>query len=157
MRGYFEIGIYRPKTETNVGTLWRSAYQLGASGIFTIGRRYEKQASDTLASWRHVPMRHFLTIEDMLSARPYSCELVGVEMGGKPLADFSHPERAIYLLGAEDFGLPPKILEMCNRTVSLESVNTPSFNVAVAGSIVAYSRVFGLGGRNVNLPRVACA
>jgi tRNA(Leu) C34 or U34 (ribose-2'-O)-methylase TrmL len=44
---YFEIGIYHPKTRNNVGTLWRSAYQLGASGLFTIGRRYERQSSDT--------------------------------------------------------------------------------------------------------------
>lgn len=156
-RGYFEIGVYAPKTETNVGTLWRSAYQLGAAGIFTIGRRYKKQNSDTLSTWKHVPLRHFTTFEEFLSARPYSCELVGVEMGGKPLADFSHPERAIYLLGAEDFGLPPKILAHCQRVASLESVNTPSFNVAVAGSVVAYSRVFGLGGRSVNIPKASVA
>lgn len=31
-RGYFEIGVYHPKTPMNVGTLWRSAYQLGAAG-----------------------------------------------------------------------------------------------------------------------------
>jgi len=28
---YFGIGIYQGKTESNVGTLWRSAYQLGAA------------------------------------------------------------------------------------------------------------------------------
>ncbi len=36
---YFEIGIFHPKTKENIGTLWRSAYQLGAAGIFTIGKR----------------------------------------------------------------------------------------------------------------------
>ena len=36
MSGYFEIGIYNGKTEVNMGTLWRSAYQLGASGIFIV-------------------------------------------------------------------------------------------------------------------------
>ena len=40
MRGYFEIGIYRTKCDANVGTLWRSSFQLGASGIFTIGKRF---------------------------------------------------------------------------------------------------------------------
>lgn len=157
MRGYFEIGVFAPKTETNVGTLWRSAFQLGAAGIFTIGRRYVKQSSDTLQTWKHVPLRNYLTFEDFLESRPYACELVGVEMGGKALSDFAHPERAIYLLGAEDFGLPPKILAHCNRLVSLESVNTPSFNVAVAGSVVAYSRVFGLGGRSANIPKARSA
>ena len=34
---YFEIGVYHPKKEVNIGTLWRTAYQLGASVIFTIG------------------------------------------------------------------------------------------------------------------------
>jgi tRNA G18 (ribose-2'-O)-methylase SpoU len=155
MRGYFEIGVYRPKTETNIGTLWRSAYQLGAAGIFTIGRRYVRQSSDTTVAWRHVPLRQYETFGDFASAIPLGCEIVGVEMGGKPLADFAHPERAVYLLGAEDTGLPPEILAQCNRLVSLESVNTPSFNVAVAGSVVAYSRVFGMGGRRANVPRVA--
>jgi hypothetical protein len=32
-RGYFEIGIYRTKCAANVGTLWRSAFQLVCSGI----------------------------------------------------------------------------------------------------------------------------
>lgn len=49
MRGYFEIGIYNNKTPSNLGTLWRSAYQLGAAGIFVIGQRYPKQASDYIS------------------------------------------------------------------------------------------------------------
>lgn len=145
MRGYFEIGIYHPKTETNIGTLWRSAYQLGATGIFTIGRRYHKQSSDTTKAWRHVPLRHYLHVEEMLEYRPAECELVGIEMGGKPLGTFTHPERGIYLLGAEDAGLPPAVLKFCNRVVSLESIGPESYNVAVAGTLVAYDRVFGRG------------
>ena len=66
MRGYFEIGIYHTKTSANVGTLWRSAYQLGAMGIFTIGKRYPKQASDTVKCFKHVPMREFVCFEDFL-------------------------------------------------------------------------------------------
>jgi len=47
--GYFEIGVYGAKRETNVGTLWHSAYQLGASGIFVIGRRYQKQSRERIS------------------------------------------------------------------------------------------------------------
>ena len=32
-RGYFGIGIFHGKTETNIGTLWRSAAILGADNI----------------------------------------------------------------------------------------------------------------------------
>lgn len=39
-RGYFGIGIYHTKNVLNVGTLWRSAHNFGASFIFTVGMRY---------------------------------------------------------------------------------------------------------------------
>ena len=142
MRGYFEIGIFQGKTPANIGTLWRSAYQLGASGIFVIGKRYRNQSSDTVKAYRHIPFREYQNFDHFQSARPYDCMLIGVEMGGKPLSGYSHPERAIYLLGAEDHGLPENITEKCQSIVSLQAVNTQSYNVAVAGSLVMYHRQF---------------
>lgn len=140
-RGYFEIGIFHGKTPANVGTLWRSAYQMGAAGIFTIGRRYPKQASDTLQTYRHIPQRDYATLGDFLAALPYDCPVIGIEMGGKELSTFKHPERAIYLLGSEDAGLSKAALERCHGLVSLPSVRTNSYNVAVAGSLVMYDRM----------------
>lgn len=142
MRGYFEIGIYQGKTPTNLGTLWRSAYQLGASGIFLIGNRFHKQASDTVKAYRHIPLREYRDFEHFQSSRPYDCMLVGVEMGGRNLSGYTHPERAIYLLGAEDHGLPKQVIEKCQSIISLEAMNTLSYNVAVAGSLVMYHRQF---------------
>lgn len=140
--GYFEIGIYQPRHYENIGTLWRSACQLGAAGIFVIGRSYRRQSSDTEAALRMIPLRHYLTFEDFLLARPVGAQLVGIEMGGQPLSTFEHPERAIYLLGSEATGLPERILRQCNAVVALEAVNKVSYNLAVAGSIVLYHRLF---------------
>ncbi len=140
-RGFFEIGIYRGKTEANVGTLWRSAYQLGASGIFTIGKRYTHQASDTCKAYRNIPMREFVDWQQFNDNRPYDAILVGVEIGGAPLYNFVHPSQAVYLLGAEDNGIPPEILAQCQLVVSIESIQQFSYNVAVAGSIVMYDRM----------------
>lgn len=142
MRGYFEIGIYNGKTSANLGTLWRSAYQLGAAGIFTIGQKYTGQASDCLRTYKHIPFREYDDFDHFLSNRPKECQLIGVEMGGKKLSTYRHPERAIYLLGAEDYGLPANILRQCNGIVSLEHIRVASFNVAVTGSIVMYDRAF---------------
>jgi tRNA G18 (ribose-2'-O)-methylase SpoU len=142
---YFEVGVYNARNQINIGTLWRSAYQLGAAGIFTIGRPYSHQTSDTSHAMQQIPMRHYLTFDDFLVARPVGAALVGIEMGGIPLSEFQHPTRAIYLLGGEDNGLPERILSRCNAVVSLEAVNRPSFNLAVTGSIVMYHRIF-LGG-----------
>lgn len=144
--GYFEIGIFQPRSRENIGTLWRSAYQLGAAGIFVIGRSYRRQASDTEDTLRMIPLRHYLTFEDFLLARPVGAQLIGIEMGGQPLAAFQHPEQAVYLLGSEATGLPERILRQCNAVVAIEAVHKASYNLAVAGSIVLYHRLFMLPG-----------
>lgn len=140
-RGFFAIGIWHGKTEINVGTLWRTASILGASEVFTVGRRYKAQASDTTRAWDHIPMRHYADMADLKAHLPFSTLLVGVELDHStvPLADFQHPERAVYLLGAEDHGLSPETVRQCHRLVKLPG--TTSLNVAVAGSIVLYDRV----------------
>ena len=140
-RGYFGIGVYYPKTEHNIGTLWRSAYQFGAAFIFTIGRRYKRQSSDTLKAVRHIPLYNYECLDDFLANRPLSCILAGIEMGGSSLESFCHPVRCIYLLGAEDNGLPSSVLERCNCVVSIPTVGPVSLNVSVAGSIVMYDRL----------------
>lgn len=141
-RGYFGIGIYGCKTETNIGTLWRSAYQLGASFIFTVNGRYKKQCSDTVKAWKHIPFYQYETWEQFKLARPKDCKLIGIEFNSdsRPLKNFVHPHNAIYLLGAEDGGLPTSIQKECQALIELPSVRHPSFNVSVAGSIVMFDR-----------------
>ena len=62
-------------------------------------------------------------------------------VGGVPLEDFEHPERAVYVLGSEDTGLPETVVRACALHVSLPSVRSPSFNVAVTGSLIMYDRL----------------
>ena len=139
-RGYFGIGIFNGKNSTNIGTLWRSAAILGADFIFVIGKRYQKQCSDTMKTPRHIPLYHYDDWEDFFRHVPYGCPVVAVELDENsiPLEDFKHPERCIYLLGAEDHGIPKKYLEKCQNTVQL--VGDYCYNVSVAGSIVMYDR-----------------
>lgn len=139
-RGFFGIGIYEPKTIENLGTLWRSAHNFGASFIFTINNRYAEQCSDTTKAYRHIPLIFFKNINDFISFLPKNSELIGVEQTKRSvdIKSFKHPEGAIYLLGAEDIGLPSKILKRCSNIIS---VDTPMcLNVAVTGSIVMFDR-----------------
>lgn len=153
MRGYFGIGIENTKTEMNIGTLWRSAHIMGASFIFTIGKRYKKQPSDTMKSWRAIPLYTYADFDEFYNILPYDCQLVGVELDEKaiPVERFVHPERCIYLLGAEDHGLTRNALNGCHKLVQLPG--SYCMNVAVAGSLIMYDRShkFSLarGGLNV--------
>jgi tRNA G18 (ribose-2'-O)-methylase SpoU len=145
MRGYFGIGIWRTKNELNIGTLWRSAYLLGASFIFTVGRRYKRQSSDTVNAWRHIPLWHFEDVDSLVKHLPHACPLVGIELDprSEPLTSYEHPPRACYLLGAEDHGLSPEVRTRCHTLVQLPG--TLSMNVAAAGTVVLYDRFAKLG------------
>ncbi len=137
---HFGIGIYQVKTSPNVGVLWRGAYQLGADYVFTIGPRYKPESSDVFATWQQIPLFRYATFDEMFAAMPYSTRLIGVEMGGKPLPDFEHPDRAVYLLGAEDSGLPQSVLDRCYAAISIPAARKASYNVAQAGTLVCYDR-----------------
>jgi len=137
-QGYFGIGIYHPKSTDNMGTLWRSAYLFGADFIFTIGQRYKHQPTDTLKGVKHVPLFTFETFEQFKESIPES-NLVIVEQGGKPLQEINHPERAVYLLGSEDKGVPQEYFKG-HTVVEIESNGISSLNVATAGTIILYDR-----------------
>ena len=139
--GYFEIGIFQPKHWENVGTLWRTAWQLGAAGIFTIGTKPKRQITDVLRVDKRIPLRCFDDFDAFLAARPQGAQLIGVEMGGEPLSTFTHPVRAVYLLGSEVNGVPKEVTAKCEHVLEIESVNYPSYNVAVSGALVMYHRL----------------
>jgi tRNA G18 (ribose-2'-O)-methylase SpoU len=140
--GYFGIGVINAKNQANLGTLWRSAYQLGSSFLFTIGTRYKHQPTDTVNAITRVP---FFELDDWnafaQTFAPRGALWVAVEFGGTPLSSFDHPLDAVYILGSEDAGLPTSVLRACHATVSLESENYASYNVAVAGSLIMYDRM----------------
>jgi len=153
-RGYFGIGIYHAKYGVNVGTLWRSAWLMGASFIFTIGERFPEvayrnivhadhalgQQSDTPKTHKHIPYMRFEDIEDMRQTMPL-IDIVAVELDARsvPLFGFHHPKRCAYLLGAEDHGLPPSVLEECAAVVQLPG--DYSMNVSACGTVVLYDRL----------------
>lgn len=122
--GYFGIGVVGAKNQANLGTLWRSAYQLDARFLFTIGTRYKHQPTDTVHALQRVP---FFELDDWNAFAetfaPKGAKWVAVEFGGTPLSSFEHPLDAVYLLGSEDAGLPRSVLRACHETVSLESEN----------------------------------
>lgn len=141
---YFEIGIFAPIHNENIGTLWRSAYQLGAAGIFVIGKWRRSQASDTSITRHEIPFRNYPTWNDFLQHRPIGARLIGIEIEGQPLNSFQHPAQAIYILGSEANGLPGYVQEQCDQLISVEAVRDASYNVSVAGSIVLYHRFLNL-------------
>lgn len=140
-KGYFGIGCIGMKTAHNYGSLFRTAQILEADFIFLINTRFKHQPTDTMNSYRHMPLFIFDDLEHFKKSRPYNCKLVGVELSEKaiPIKNFVHPKQCMYLLGAEDNGIPREALNMCNDLIVLPGER--SMNVSVAGSIVLFDRI----------------
>lgn len=138
---FYGVGIYHFSNQTNIGTLWRSAFVLNASFIFTVGKPYQFQGSDVYKTWSKIPLYHYEDILDLKKNLPYSTQLIGIELTeeAERLQDFHHPDRAAYLLGSEIHGLPEVVLNACHRKVKLPGSH--SLNVASTGSIVMYDRL----------------
>ena len=146
--GFYGIGVYHPKVSENIGTLWRHAWLYGADFIFTVGRRYTKQATDTVKAPMMVPLYHYEDFDDFNDHLPFGCPIVCVELAPKAAAlpDVTHPDRAAYLLGAEDHGIPAALL-VGRQTIQIPAVRPQSMNVAVAGTLVMYDRFLKRGGK----------
>ena len=143
-RGYFGIGVYMPKWEANIGTLWRHARLYGADFIFTVGARYKKQPTDTSDTPKHTPLFEYSDWQDFKAHLPKGCRIVCIEQatGAPLLPDFTHPERAVYLLGAEDKGLPKEVMfgGDSDHIIQIPSLEPQSMNVSAAGTLIMYDR-----------------
>ena len=141
MRGFFAIGIENGKFSVNLGTLIRSAKLFNASFVFTIGKRYKKEASDTMKAYRHLPILFFEDVQTFKNTLPKNTKIIGIEMtqDAIDIVNYVHPENAVYLLGSEDKGLSKEAMAICDEIIR---INTRySLDVSVAGSIIMYDRI----------------
>jgi tRNA G18 (ribose-2'-O)-methylase SpoU len=133
----FGIGIINPKVKENVGTLWRSAYLFNANFIFTVGRRYTHQCTDTPKTSRHIPLFTWDKIEIPDGFCPIIIEKTDTSQN---FLGFKHPKNAIYILGSESSGIPKDLLKKEWSQIHIETEKPQSMNVAVAGSIIMCHR-----------------
>ena len=106
-----------------------------------LGKRYDpRQSSDTLKSYNKLPLTRYVGFEEFYESLPYGAKLVGIELSNfsESLLTYNHPDKAVYILGAEDSGLPKYIQDRCHDLIQIPSLHC--LNVAGAGTIVMYDR-----------------
>ena len=123
----------------NIGTVFRNCICFNADFVSIIGPRYKtikNQASDTLKSWRHIPVYEYVDFDDFYKHIPHDCRLISVEVDGEDIKTLSHPERAVYLFGPEDGTLSP---EIPGKRIKLQTEFC--LNLAVTTGIILYDRM----------------
>lgn len=137
-RGYAAIGLHMAKTPSNVGATLRAAGCYGAALVAISGQRYKRAATDTQASYRHLPL---IETDDLRSVIPFDCVPVAVDLieGAVPLQQYVHPERAFYVFGPEDGTLGRAITDWCRDVVYIPT--RYCMNLAATVNVVLYDRM----------------
>lgn len=138
MRGYAAIGLDNPKTAINVGSALRAAGCYGAALVAASGKRYGAAPTDTMKAYRRLP---FLRVADVFDALPFDCVPVAVDLvaDATPLHEYTHPERAFYVFGAEDATLGDRVLSRCRDRVFVPT--NGSMNLAATVNVVLFDRL----------------
>lgn len=137
-RGYAAVGLHMPKTPANVGSVLRAAGCYGAAMVATSGQRYQRAATDTQASYRHLPL---IQTDDLHSVIPFDCVPVAIDLidGARPLPTYAHPERAFYIFGPEDGTLGQSITSWCRDIIYVPTHHC--MNLAACVNVVLYDRM----------------
>jgi len=138
MRGYFCVGLFQPKTTENVGSALRATWLYDGAMLVTTGNRYKPVSTDTMKSYRHLPL---MQAEDLFDVIPYNCVPVAIDLidGAEPLPNYKHPERAYYIFGPEDGTLGKKITDKCRDKVFIPIKSC--MNLAATVNVVLYDRM----------------
>lgn len=158
--------LINPKNPVNVGGVIRACAQLGASQMRWTGARVLDPRNERPHAHRRLepgaPKDRFPREERLreyndrvewshvgshLEARPvdqfvrWGVTPVCIELvdGAEQLPDFEHPERAVYVFGPEDGGVPKGIRLACHRFVEIPAQGC--LNLAAAVNVVLYDRL----------------
>ena len=133
----FRVYLEDVRSPFNVGSIFRSADAFGVQEIllspFTADPDHPRARRTAMGTTKIIPWRRTLPCE--LSG--YGT-LVALELGGTELDDFVFPLRGILVVGSEELGISPELLEKCSEKVSISMHGAKaSINLGVAFGIVA--------------------
>jgi tRNA(Leu) C34 or U34 (ribose-2'-O)-methylase TrmL len=115
-RGFSCVGLFRPKTPANVGSVIRACFNFGSAALFIQGNRYHGAPTDTMKGTRHMPL---VQVDDLHEIVPFNCVPVAVDLipGATDIREYQHPERALYIFGPEDGTLGSRVTDWCRDVV----------------------------------------
>ena len=125
----------------NIGSLVRSAYALGVSGVVITGIKHlplEAVMRVSTGALYDMPLAIENNIYDVLNVfKTSGFTLYGADMGGADIKDEKILQKRVLILGSEGKGLPKRVSAKLDKVISIKMQREfDSLNVAVAGAIL---------------------
>jgi 23S rRNA (guanosine2251-2'-O)-methyltransferase len=132
----------------NVGSLLRSAWNLGVKGIISTKDRSAGQppSAQKVASgaFEHIPFLEVASLSaELLALKDMGFWVYGLDKSdGQPIAETKLAAKCVIVLGSEESGMRKPTIGACDAIVSIpQEAGSESFNAAVAGAIAGYEFV----------------
>ncbi len=135
------IGLYNPKSPTNVGAVMRAAGCYEAAQVRYNGTRYDRAVKFQTDTQNILEDIELVAMDDLTAGLEDDVEIICVEfaLGATSLPEFTHPKKAIYLFGPEDGSLPQEVVNKAHHVVYVPTVGC--MNLAATVNVLLYDRL----------------
>jgi len=138
------VALINPKHARNVGAALRACSCFGIGQLWFTGNRialngkHRLPREERMKGYDDVELRQYDYVFDQFApgVTPVAIEL---RPGSESLADFEHPENALYVFGPEDGSLERVTLQHCHKFVTIPTRHCT--NLAAAVYLVLYDRI----------------
>jgi len=139
--GNISLGLIKPKSPTNVGSVMRAAGCYGVNSVFYTGSRYDranKFCTDTRPAESSIPLN---CVDNLLDHVQAGMKVVCVELvlGATPLPGYRHPQQVMYIFGPEDGTLSQELIDRADDVVYIPT--NGCMNLAATVNVVLYDRL----------------
>lgn len=139
-RTELEVAIENVEHDFNIGSIVRTANSFNVKKVHIIGRKkYNRRGA--MCTDKYLKIVHHATLEDFLKSQE-GRELVAIENNTEraaPLHEKRFAKDTTLILGSENNGISPELLESANDVRYIESFgSTRSVNVGAAAAIAMY-------------------
>lgn len=139
------VGLINPKSPGNVASVMRAAGNFRVNHVFYTGERYERATRSNPVTpnlsrrvGENIPLS---SVECLIKSVDKDTRLICVEFAehAKPLPDFQHPDKALYIFGPEDGTIDQNTIDKSDAVVYIPTHGC--MNLAATVNVVLYDRL----------------
>lgn len=129
----------------NIGAIFRTAFAAGVNGVITPVEKANLLSDETIrismGTCLRIPIAEMSLFAALKEIQRNAIEVISLDMEGESLFEANLTGPKAIILGAEDIGVSPKLLERSDRRIKVPmNPGLGALNVGVSAAVVMYEK-----------------